>query len=881
MATPIQRSFAGGEIAPSLYARVDTVKYATGLRDCRNFFIPRHGSAVNRSGSEFVAEVKTSTLTVRLIPFVFNSSQTYVLEFGNLYMRVHQNGAQLTDLSKTITGVTNANPAVITAASHGFTAGQEITISGVAGMTQLNGRNFKVGTVVNPNSFQISQMDGTNVNSNSYGVYSSGGTADRVYEISTTYATADLATLQFVQSADVITIVHPSYAPKELSRSGHTTWTLASISFAPEIGRPVKYQVTLNGVHTGSTVHTYVVTAVHPETGEESLVSDEMDSPNADATLTTDKSASIVWYNGSYPVDGGGVPVSNYTSGTTFNIYKEVNGIYGYIGNSSSLCIFIDIGYIPDTSTTPPTARNPFGSSNNYPSAVSYHQQRRVFGNSNNDPEKIWGSRTGNHNNFTISFPMQDDNAVTFSLAGRQVNSVKHILDLAQMVVMTASGEWVIQGDEAGILKPAEINPKQHSYNGSSTLPPIVINGDALYVQARGSIVRDLGFDPSANAVKGGDLTVFSAHLFEGYTISDWAYQQIPNSIVWAVRSDGVLLGCTYVREQQMLAWHRHDFTDGTVENVCVVPEGNEDILYIVVKRTINSRTTRYIERVSSRYFDDVLDATILDSFLSYDGRNTSSSHTMTLSGGTNWVYTETLTLTSSSSYFTTADVGNSIQITGSDGTIVRCEITNHLSGTVVECRPNKTVPVAMRSAAISDWVRAVDEVSGLWHLEGQDVSIFADGFVVANPTNSSYTVKTVSNGIVTLDKDYGVIHVGLPITADLQTLDIDTNEGETLANKKMIVNAVTLFVEKTRGLWVGPKAPTDDDDNPLEGLREIKTRDSEGYDSPVDLKTDKVSVQITSQWNSNGRVFIRQIDPLPASILAIAPSGMQPYRGN
>ena len=120
-----------------------------------------------------------------------------------------------------------------------------------------------------------------------------------------------------------------------------------------------------------------------------------------------------------------------------------------------------------------------------------------------------------------------------------------------------------------------------------------MIGGNVLFVQARGSIVRDLSFQEAVRGYRGQDLTIFSSHLFDEYTLDDWAFQQIPHSVVWAVRSDGTLLGLTYVREHEMWAWHRHDFEGGTVEKVCVVPEGNEDILYVIVNRTINGRTTR------------------------------------------------------------------------------------------------------------------------------------------------------------------------------------------------------------------------------------------------------------------------------------------------
>lgn len=863
-----QRSFSSGEISPSLYARVDVSKYATGLRTCRNFYVMRHGGVANRPGTQFVCEVKDSTKTVRLIEFIFNLSQTYILEFGDQYMRVIKNGVQLTNTSQDITAITNANPCVVTySGSDTYANGDEVYISGITGAigTYLNGRNFKVaGVNTGANTFQLNYMDGTAVNSTSFGSYTSGGTAAEVYEISTPYLEADLPEIKFVQSADVVTIVHPSYEPRELARTGDTSWTLTTISFVPEVDTPTSLSGTQNGT-TGSTSYKYVVTAIDDTTFEESLASTLYNVTNGNATLTPTDYISLSWT----AVSGA----SNY------NVYRAINGVYGLIGIAGTNS-FNDIGATdPDTTDTPPVDRGLFAASGDYPSAVTFYQQRLMLANTDNDTEIIYGSKSGNFYNFTSSSPIQDDDSVSFTMAGRQVNEVNHMIDLGSLIVFTASGEWSIQGDVSGILSPGNVNPKQYSYNGSSSrLRPIVIGNTAIYVQARGSIIRDLGYDFSADGYKGNDLTLFSAHMFDNYSISDWTYQQVPHSILWTVRDDGSLLGMTYIKEQSLLAWHRHDFENGLVENACSIPEGNEDTLYLVVQRTIDGVSKRYIEKFVTRQISDVVDSKILDSHLSYDGRNTGST-TMTVSGS-GWTYTDTLTMTSSAAYFSSSDVGNEIHITDDSGEIVRFSITGYTSTTQVNVRPNRTVPDSMQSSATANWSRAVDTVSGLWHLEGESVSVFADGYVVSNPNNSAYDVITVANGSVTLPRSYSVIHIGLPITSDIETLNIDTANGETISDKKNIVQKVTLFVENSRGIWAGSSPPADESSDFLGGLSEVKVRSFEGYDSPVDLVTGTLDVIIQSHWNSNGRVFIRQTDPVPLSVLAVVPAGSFPFRG-
>lgn len=860
MSSMSQKSFAAGELTPALHANVNLSKYQSGLATCRNMMVMRHGGVSNRPGTSFVSEVKDSTKTVRLIPFVFNSAQTYVLEFGDQYIRVIKNGNQVLESAKNITAATNANPCQLTISTHGYSTGQEIYISGVGGMTELNNRNFKV-TVVDANNITISYMSGTAVNSSSFGTYTSGGTSKRVYEISSPYLEADLPAVKFIQSADVVTLTHPDYEVRELSRTGDTSWTLATVTFEPGQGYPATVNVTVVGT-SGSTTYNYKVTAVNDETFEESLTGPVAQTTTGNATLTTANYNLVTWSD----------------AGTNqYNVYRYYNGVYSLIAIVTGLSYQDNGTAEPDPSINPPNARNPFQNVNEYPSCCTYFQQRLFFANQNQNTEAIFGSKISAFKNFTQSLNLVDDDAVTFAMTGRQVNSVNHLLDLGSLLIFTDSGEWVSQGNASGIITPTEVNIKQYSYNGShENLSPLVISNSAIYVQKDGSIVRDLGYNYQVDGYSGNDLTIFSNHLLEGFSIVDWAYAKSPNSIVWAVRDDGVLLGLTYLKEQEMLGWHRHDFQDNTYcENICTVPEGQESSVYIVINRIVDGVEKRYIERFSSRFFTDIKDAKFVDSSLSYDGRNTGST-TMTLTGS-GWTYNDTLTLTASAASFSSTDVGNEVHFTLSDLSVLRCEITSYTSSTVVSVKPNRTVPVEIQAVSSLDWSMAVDELSGLWHIEGKDVSIFADGFVVANPNNPSYQIKTITNGSLVLDKAYSVIHVGLPYISDIQTLDIDTTSGETIADKYKNTGKVTLYVEKTRGLFVGPKEPKTD---LLDGMTEIKSRLFENYDEPVDLATGKMDIIIRSEWNSNGRVFIRQIDPIPASILAIVPSGLYPFRG-
>jgi hypothetical protein len=796
----IQRSFAAGEIGPALYARADQVKYQTGLKTCRNFIVMRHGGVTNRPGTEFIAEVKDSAARTYLTKFVFNDSQTYVIELGNQYARFYRDGAQIV-----VSGV---------AAYNGATA----YVPG--NLVESGGVNYycKAATTGNapPNATYWHPLTGT------------------IFEIPTSYVTADLSTLRFVQSGDVVTITHPNYPPAELARTGHTAWTLTTISFAPSISAPT------GTANTGAvgTATAWKVTAVKSDTYEESLASNETSSS---ATPSSGSPITVSW---------GAV-----SGAVEYNVYKQTGGVYGFIGVSTGLS-FVDNGITADQSITPPVARTPFGSASNYPSVAGYFQQRRFFANTDNEPEKVWGTKTGTGNNLTISSPLQDEDAVTFSLKGRKVNEIMHMAEIDDFVVLTAGGEWAILGDSDGVLRAtAPANAKQKSYHGSSEVAPAIIGNNLIYLQARGTILRDFRQDLSQGA-QSRDLSIFSPHLFVGMTIERMDYQQVPHSIVWAARSDGALLGMTYLRDHEVWGWHRHDTNGGDkFEDVVCVPEGTEDAVYSIVNRTVGGATKRYIERFASRVISTVAaDARFLDSHLTYDGRVTGGETVTLTSAGGGWTHDDEITVTRSSGGFVSGDVGNAVHARSGDDQ-AEIVIGTYVSATVVRGYPRRDVPASLRGVASSDWGRAVDMVSGLDHLEGRTVGILADG--------NALTQQTVTSGDVTsLGRQYEIIHVGLPIEADVETLDLDV-DGEQIRDSRKRIGSVSLLVEDTRGGFVGPDA---------DNLTELKVDDVIG--TALQTVTGIKEINIAATWRQSGSFFVRQSDPLPMTILAAIPNG-------
>lgn len=812
MALVYQPSFGGGELAPSLWGRVDLAKYAEGLKACRNFFIAAHGGAYTRPGLRFIAEARDSTRPVRLIPFQFSTVQTYVLEWGHLSLRVHKDGAPVLETAKAIT----AAGAVLTAAAHGWTVGDDLYLSGVG---DGQGRTVRV-TASTADTATVTPLDGAAM------TLTGSGTAARVYTLTTPYSSDQIFRLNIVQSADVMTLCHPNHPPRELRRSGHAAWALTDISFVPLQAAPSS--VSASAVTTGTSTFRYRVTAVNAETAEESLPGthgtaialtaltqakpiavtaaahglssgDEVELSGVSGMTALNGRRFVVSVTGSgsftltdsdgtaYPAyTGGGVARRTFVEITnsakaewkntvswtdaagagSYNVYRLKSGTYGWVGRSEG-STFTDDNMAPDLSDSPPGQRIPFGPGN-YPQAVAYYQQRRVFAGSAAKPQTVWLSVSSAYNNFSVSTPTKDDDAITLTIAAQRVNEVRHLMPLTSLIALTSGGEFTIgPGSQADPLTPSNIQTRPQGYRGAAHTAPLVVGNTVLYVQAQGGIIRDLGYDYTSDSFTGNDLSVLANHLFSGRSIADWAYAQTPYSIIWAVRNDGVLLGLTYMKEQKVWAWHRHD-TDGLFESVATIPEGNEDGVYVVVRRTVNGVTRRYIERFASRVITTVQDCFCVDSGLSYSGA-------------------------------------------------------------------------------------AISTVSGLWHLEGKAVSVLADGNVV--------TGQTVSGGRISLPQPAGTVHVGLPYTCDLQTLDIEMAQVGTIQGRDKRVIALTVRMENTRGLAVGKEGT----------LTEMRV-DPSVIANPLPLETGDYRFALPPGWSTGSSVLIRQTYPLPAGVMAIVP---------
>ena len=574
-------SFVSGEFSAKLDGRTDFQKYNTSCKTLENFLIHPQGAATRRVGTQFIAEVKSSAAKTRLIPFEFSTTQTYIMEFGNNYIRFFKDKGQIT----------------------------------------------------------------------------SGGPA---YEISSPYSTSELFDIKFAQSADVMYLCHPNHDVRKLSRTGHTSWTLATVSF------------------TGSP------------------------SP-------------------------------------------AISG------------------------------------ADNRPSCVSFFEQRLVFANTNNNPQTLFFSKSGDYENMTTG--TNADDAMIYTIASNQVNAIQFLKAQRTLIVGTTGGEFTVSADGTNAsITPTNILINRQSSYGSANVDAIPAGNATLFLQRAKRKIRELAYNFDVDGYQAADLTILNDTVTAS-GVNEMAYQQSPDSILWCVRDDGVLAGLTYQRAEQVTAWHRHilggAFGNGSavVESVASISGAiNEDELWVIVKRTINGATKRYVECFADFDFDETTstDFRFLDSHLTYDGSATTT-------------------------------------------------------------------------------------LSGLSHLEGQSVSILADG--------SAHTNKTVSSGAITLDRSVTKAVVGLSYDSVLQTMRIEGGAAEgTSQGKTKRISKVVLRLFETVGVKVGPSLTN------LETIPFRTTSSPMGTPVSTFIAGDK-EIEFNDDFNSDGFIFVKQDQPLPCSVLAIYPT--------
>ena len=652
-------NFTAGELSPRLDGRNDLAKYSAGCATVENMVIYPHGAAARRPGTTFIAEVKSSSAKTRLIPFEFSTTQTYILELGNQYMRFYRDNGQIL----------------------------------------------------------------------------SGGSP---FEISTPYLTAELFDIKFAQSADVMYITHPNHQTRKLSRTGHTSWTLTVVDFT-------------NGPYLDTNTSTTTITASAHTVGTGRTF-----TASASTFVSTDVDRLIRFRDGYAKVTG-------FTSATvvTVEIIKDTG--------STSASTDWSLGAFSDTT--------------GHPSCVSFFEQRLVFAATLSQPQTVFFSKSGDYENMdaNIGGTVADDDAIIYTIASNQVNAIRFMSASRTLIIGTAGGEFTVSGGgDNNAITPTNIMIKKQSNHGAANIDAVAVANATLFVQRAKRKIRELAYNFDVDGYTAPDLTILAEHVTEGGII-EMAYQEEPLAIIWCVRNDGELVALTYQREQQVVAWHRHVFAgafgsgNAVCESVAVIPtEDSEYELYMIIKRTINGATKRYVEFLNTFDFDesDNTSFNFLDSQLSYSGSSATT-------------------------------------------------------------------------------------ISGLSHLEGQEVSILADGATHPN--------KTVSSGSITLDRAATKVKVGLGYTSLLKTMRIDAGaqNGTSQAKTKRIYE-VTARLYESVGVEIGPD---------LNNMERVPFRtSSDPMDQGIPPFTGDKEVEFRGDYDTDGFMIVRQTQPLPLTILSLYP---------
>lgn len=392
----------------------------------------------------------------------------------------------------------------------------------------------------------------------------------------------------------------------------------------------------VNGANSTQMSLNYLLTGVQWTSASTLTVNGTIERIDYRAEFTNKYVATAVFESGAESAASSSLTLSNglYSNGNTnaltcatvsgatqYRFYKLAGGIYGLIGSSTN-GQFTDDNITPDLGVTPPIylTPTPLATSGYYPSTVGFFEQRRCFAGSLNEPQTFYATRSGTDSDMSYRFPSQSDDRLKFKIRAREVNSIRHIVPLNELLLLTSSAEWRVSSINSDVLTPDSISIRPQSYVGSSNVQPEIVNNSLVFCSARGGHVRELGYNWQSQGFVTSDLSIRAAHLFDHETITDMCMSRSPHPIVWFVSTTGNLLGLTYIPEEQVASWHQHT-TSGKFKSCCAVAEGDEDILYVITERTVGGTFSRFVERLAEqKQPTDLKDSYFVDCGSYYSG---------------------------------------------------------------------------------------------------------------------------------------------------------------------------------------------------------------------------------------------------------------------
>lgn len=823
-ASPIVLSFSSGELSRLFDGRVDLEEYGSGCREIRNFIPMQQGPATRRGGTRFVREVKDSSDRTGRLRFEFKTDQAYFLEVGDQYIRFY------TD--------------------HGIV------------------------------------MNGTNP-----------------LELGTPWSAADLFDsegnflLEATQSGDVMYITHVNeeYSPQKLVRSGALSWSIST--YVPTGGpfEDVDPDETIT-VYASAATGTVTLVAssllwVSNDVGRlfllEQRKDDETPAWEAGKSITDGDIRRVDGRN--YEALNSATTGSIVPSHTVGAVYDGDAGVqwefknpgYGWViitavgssGTTATATVLspLPAGCVGSGEATTRWAFGAWGDANGWPSHVTFWRERLTFLRAST--REGWLSVAGDFENFSsrdAGGEVVADSAVRFEIASDKLNAVRWVAPGDKLIIGTAGEEFAVSEiTTSEPLGPGNVKCVKATGYGSRPVRPAVVGDSILFVQRSGRKLRDLGYSLESDGLRSSNLSVLAPHLLpRGKALIDIAYQQEPYSVAWGIRSDGLLLATTINANQKRFGWHRHPiggtFGSGNavVEAMEVLPhpDGDADELWMIVKRTINGSTKRYVEYMEPDWDDndDIIEAFYVDSGLTYDGK---VNATLTPGTGATVRDTADVTFNAGSSVFSSGDLGKQIWYRYYDEDdeewkTARAEITARTSGTVVKCTILSPWP-SLTAIAANGWRKSVMTISGLSHLEGQTVDVLADG--------ASHPQCVVSSGSITLTRPATYVHVGLNAPCFIQTMRPEAGAADgTAQGKTKRSHKVGIRLLSTVGGSAGP-----DEDH----LDDIPFRDaSMAMDDGIPPFTGDKEIPWPDGYTKNGAMAYKNDQPLPATVVAFMP---------
>lgn len=848
----LQTSFNGGELSPLLYGRGDITKYASGCRTLLNMICLTLGPATRRPGFEYIAAAKYADKKAILLDFEFSVDEAYTLEFGDYYIRFYKDGIQIVQ--------TLANA----------TAWAGSTAYAVSDIVKNGGLIYRC---ISAHTSSGGDEPGVGGSWPTYWVQ------EDVYEIASPYGEDDLADIDLGQSTGAVYIAHPDYASRELIRFDHDVWTIGIIIFnqPPFLAQNLDTALLIYAsAVTGNitlTAASAVFTADHVGAYWKFY---EAIASKYDAWVS-----GVVVGAGQYRVNDGNLyyTAAGGTTGPRSPVHLEgtesdgvVLWVYQHSGTGYVLITAFTSATVVDAtviSQLPGSTLSPgvyiwyegaWSDERGHPRTVSFDANDRLWwAGSAYRPQSLWGSKVGLYKDYSISNPLRDDDSLDLKLGSKKANAIRWVLPARKFAAGTSATEyWITDDTGSGPITPTSKSAAVSSSEGSSSVQPVAVGNVILFLQRHGKIMHELRYEFDSDSNIGAELTILAEHLTRTYGIVSIAYQKEPYRVLWCVRSDGAMLGLTYYPSQEVAGWHVHE-TDGDVESVSVIPGVDEDEVWIVVKRTIEGTAQRFIERMHSTFkTDDLSDAFFVDSGLTLDNRQTVESIAHTDPGVVTLTahgYLDGDTIRFRSLDKNIAAESELISLNNEEFTVFnKTADTFELKDTddnVVDLGLYKQVDSATTGKNVTD-------ISGLDHLEGEVVTVLADG--------SPVSPLTVLSGSITLPRGASVVHAGLGYNSDLAILPpiaVDS-KGNPVLGEIVRYATTTPMLDRSLGLEIGA---TEEDLMPIPFADDTVP---EGRPAPLfSGYVPQNSIKGASPEREN-KVLYRQSQPLPLTIVSI-----------